>query len=453
MSLSNFRREYKDFTRDYVLPLMGIPRKPRQFIDVVEEKISMASDSHVIVLDEALGRLYFTNGKRAFFYIEYEGTLAADTVDLAENLCRAFFSVAPYYSDSFRERMPFYSNVHREKIYQLAVQRGISSWVVGGKNDSVEELLSILEKWSVQTYEGKRVTFGFVVSTKGTAKARLPKKDWFKFLKDDYSAVLTDCIHSVIRLDENCGFVDFLSLAKDSEIPLHSLSPYLPLRFSQCIDTHVCNGAVGIFLLNNGDIILSKDRQIKFVKRNLHWLNFSYEAFRAAACRGNNRWEETLLRELYATTLDISFAHTGGILSVVKKPEKLREQAPVSVLKPHDNLLCEPDKTQMSSLSKKDAEIAEVKRQILNLLINGERFPTMDRKLRSELAAMDGACILDPQGTVISFGAIIRSDAESSGGARGAASRTLSNYGMAIKISTDGYVELYLNREKVLEIK
>lgn len=66
---------------------------------------------------------------------------------------------------------------------------------------------------------------------------------------------------------------------------------------------------------------------------------------------------------------------------------------------------------------------------------------------------MDGACILDAEGNVVSFGAIIRSDTESSGGARGAASRTLSHYGMAVKISTDGYVELYLDRNKVLEIK
>ena len=60
---------------------------------------------------------------------------------------------------------------------------------------------------------------------------------------------------------------------------------------------------------------------------------------------------------------------------------------------------------------------------------------------------------LSADGTAVAFGAIIRSDPESSGGARGAACRTLSHYGMAIKISTDGYVEMYLDREKVMEIK
>ena len=77
-------------------------------------------------------------------------------------------------------------------------------------------------------------------------------------------------------------------------------------------------------------------------------------------------------------------------------------------------------------LSSKDKEIVKIKRQVLNLLIAGKAFPDLDRKLRSELTAMDG--------TAVAVGAIIRSDPESSGGARGAACRTLSHYGMAIKI-------------------
>lgn len=52
--------------------------------------------------------------------------------------------------------------------------------------------MDLLEKWAVQTYEGKKVTFGFVISPKAE-QVKLLKKDWFKFLGDDYAAVLTDC--------------------------------------------------------------------------------------------------------------------------------------------------------------------------------------------------------------------------------------------------------------------
>ena len=111
-------------------------------------------------------------------------------------------------------------------------------------------------------------------------------------------------------------------------------------------------------------------------------------------------------------------------------------------MKAYDNLRIEPDEKELGMLSSKDKEIVKIKRQVLNLLIAGKAFPDLDRKLRSELTAMDGACILSADGTAVAFGAIIRSDPESSGGARGAACRTLSHYGMAIKISTDGYVEM-----------
>ena len=69
------------------------------------------------------------------------------------------------------------------------------------------------------------------------------------------------------------------------------------------------------------------------------------------------------------------------------------------------------------------------------------------------MIALDGACILDCKGGVYSFGAIIRNESGSSGGGRGAAAKKLSSYGMAIKISTDGYIEVYVNRELVYEIK
>lgn len=46
--------------------------------------------------------------------------------------------------------------------------------------------------------------------------------------------------------------------------------------------------------------------------------------------------------------------------------------------------------------------------------------------------------------------AIIKNDSGSTGGGRGAASKKLSDYGFSIKISTDGYIELYINKKMIL---
>lgn len=66
---------------------------------------------------------------------------------------------------------------------------------------------------------------------------------------------------------------------------------------------------------------------------------------------------------------------------------------------------------------------------------------------------VDGACIIDIKGNVCACGAIIKNDSGSTGGGRGAASKKLSEYGFSIKISTDGYIELYINRNLKYSIK
>ena len=78
----------------------------------------------------------------------------------------------------------------------------------------------------------------------------------------------------------------------------------------------------------------------------------------------------------------------------------------------------------------------------------------MDRKLRCELAGLDGATIIDKDGNVIAIGAIIQNEAGSSGGGRGAAAKKLSSFGgFSIKISTDGYIEVYASEAKIYSIK
>ena len=54
---------------------------------------------------------------------------------------------------------------------------------------------------------------------------------------------------------------------------------------------------------------------------------------------------------------------------------------------------------------------------------------------------------------VHSVGSIIQNDKGSSGGGRSAAAKKLSKNGMAIKISTDGYIETFVNGTKIYSIK
>ena len=114
-----------------------------------------------------------------------------------------------------------------------------------------------------------------------------------------------------------------------------------------------------------------------------------------------------------------------------------------------NNQFTEEEKTK----SKEEQKRINKKTIILALLNGNRKFSRIDRRLRSELISLDGACVVKKNRYLIAIGTIIKIDAGSSGGGRSAAAKKLSKYGMAIKISTDGYVECYYNEKVFYTIK
>ena len=91
-----------------------------------------------------------------------------------------------------------------------------------------------------------------------------------------------------------------------------------------------------------------------------------------------------------------------------------------------------------------------IKSSTIRQLIKDRKFQELDRKFRQDLIAMDGATVIGYDGTIIAVGAIIKIEAGSSGGGRLAAARTLSNYGVSIKISNDGSMQGFkMDRNKL----
>ena len=463
----NAAKEYKFFIQNYLLKLLGISK------DNNVQKNEDGYKGQLVCQDSDY--IFFSTNTETPFKVKYTRTLSKDNISVAINVIQAFFKVAEYNMDQKGRSTTYYSDIQKQTNYELAIQKGLCNWIVGKNNDDVEQLIKILEKWSVQTYEGKKVTLGFVINPYAKSTFGENYGIFKDFLTDDFSAVFTDCIQSVIELDANCEFCRYLSTTENDIVESYQLSNYLPVRFSNVIQKYVTDSCVGIFLLNNGDIILSKKGEIRFVKRNLSWLNMSYDAFKNAF--GNylidNNINNSLVENIYASTLDVSFSHAGGIISIANdvsfltKPEK--DGFPILhkcdfLLNPisYDQLEeyfkkqnDEYDKSNNKHLIVSEREIFKriLKRKALDKLINNKPFCQIDRKLRSELISLDGACILTTSGEICSFGAIIKNDSGSSGGGRGAASKKLSRFGMAIKISTDGYIELYINGDLKYAIK
>lgn len=463
-------KEYRFFLQHYLLKLLGISK---------DNNIQENTDGYKGQLICQEGEyIFFSTNTETPFKIRYTRTLSEDDISVAKNIIRVFFKVAESKMDEGQKKTPntYFSDVQKNDNYEFAIQRGLCNWIVGQNNDNVEGLIKILEKWSVQTYEGKKVTLGFVINPYATASFENDHFGTFKdFLTDDFAAVFTDCIQSVIELDANCEFCKYLSTTENDIVEAYKLSKYLPVRFSSVIQKYVTGSCVGIFLLNNGDIILSKNQEIRFVKRNLSWLNMSYDAFKNAfgSYLFDSNIDDSLVESIYASTLDVSFSHAGGIIAIaddisfLTKPEKdgfpilhkcdyVLENISYSALEDYfkkQNKDYEDSNNRHLIVSEREIHKRILKRKALDKLINGKTFCQIDRKLRSELISLDGACILTSKGEICSFGAIIKNDSGSSGGGRGAASKKLSRFGMAIKISTDGYIELYINGDLKYAIK
>lgn len=463
MVINNAYDEYQYFLEKYLLPLLGITYNQN-----LRRVTGTSPDGQSRFIRKSGNYIYFSSYSEDVFSLEWKPPLAKDNLNLARAVIRAFFGVSKYRISSTPTaiNMNYKADAVREENYRLAVQKGVCDWCAGTANEAFYRLIQILEQWSVQTYEGNHVTFGFVYDPKAKSSFSTDGYgNWLDFLKDDYAATLTDCIHSVIKLDENCDFVEYLSITEGNTVEEYDLSPLLPYRFARIIEKYVKGSCVGVFLLSNGDILISKNGAVRLIKRNLKWLNLSYETFlnMVESKVKRRKISEKLIKQIYASVLDVSFSHTGGIIAVVSDISKLTTKT-ASVLNMCDNLLDNHNPSEiedyMRALSgKKRLPPTEIKKRMLKRktirsLVGGKKFSALDRKLRTELISMDGACILNFDGDICAVGAIICNDSGSSGGGRSAAAKKLSKYGgVAVKISTDGYIELFANYTPVYAIK
>lgn len=265
------------------------------------------------------------------------------------------------------------------------------------------------------------------------------------FLDDDSSALLTDGITSYFYIGKEIQYkiIPSFTIKQKNNIPL------VPYRFSGFGDICIDN-QIGIILTIQGDILFIKKKKLLFAKRNGDWHAYDYDNFNSilfhdisSSINIDNKEKNNYIKEIYLTCLDVAFARTGGCLAMCPKEnlKKIRSSIP-------DETIHKP------FIRKKDNNI-DSKRYILeNVVINQVSFYELERKARQELLGIDGATIILPDGRFYTTGTIINNNMKNKcynkhGGARTQATIKLSNYGIAIKISADGYIECYKNMKHI----
>ena len=142
------------------------------------------------------------------------------------------------------------------------------------------------------------------------------------------------------------------------------------------------------------------------------------------------------MASIYRAALDVSFRRSGGMFVVLRNSARLSQ-----VVRAADQI----GHPKRGALSKQ-----------FDAALPARRIQDLPRTLILELAALDGAIVLSNQGALRAYGAVLepkrrgRIDAEE--GSRTKAAIGASNYGLAVKISSDGDITVYARGKEFIRV-
>ncbi|MEG1500285.1 MAG: hypothetical protein RR400_04405, partial [Clostridia bacterium] len=272
----------------------------------------------------------------------------------------------------------------------------------------------------------------------------------------DFIALLSDGKKSVLELDKNGYLISHNIFDKQKRV-----ASICPFNYSS-IAKHCGENKIGLTLLENGDMLLFKNYNLVFAKRRGIWNSYSHSELVEILSNKSAHAIKELRRAIYISALDVSFSGQGGCIAYLNKDCAKNVLNLIDIddilSEEYYNLKLQNEKEESEKLygileNKNAAPITNVsfenyinnkncvKTSALKAIIGDKKFHQLHRKLREELISIDGATIVDFDGTIIAAGAIVKIDAGSTGGGRLAAAKTLSRFGVSLKISQDGIIQ------------
>lgn len=289
-------------------------------------------------------------------------------------------------------------------------QRRIVAEVLANDAPSRAIVLSIIDQmssWSTRLYEGRPIASAIGFCPGLTGQGGLLKD----ICNEDFSAVLANGFDTILTCDGQGNLIGHETLAQAAA------TGYAPFRYG-AIASWTTNNKVAVVLNRLGEILVFRDGELHFTRRSGRWHFLTHDpVFSQMGYIGGD-----VRAAVYESCLDASFARSGACIGVVLSRHGGRWK---NVATSSDDYI---------------GAAASVKTKALSKMIAGKEFQKLDRRLRQELMAIDGATILDHNGGVLSVGAILKLPGGSTGGGRRAASVELSKLGLGVKVSQDGSI-------------
>jgi len=345
-----------------------------------------------------------------------------------------------------------------------AIEKAICESITEVAGKTLLSFLHNLETFANRTYEGQRITFGIIINEKQICENPSENLFYANMFKSDFFNVLSNGVQSCVEFDRNGYFLGHMALEKLRFRP--TISPYDYISFSRYCD----EARIGIVLTACGELLLFKNRSLIYSKKKGIWNSYCHEEIITLLSNRTSQSIKEIRKSIYFTALDVAFSGKGGCLVYLNRAYTEQALTHIDI----DDIMCERHyqikQEQLAEQPKKKRQpnfldyskipyeeyvstYEKIKTSCLKTTIAGRKFHELNRKLREELASIDGATIVDWDGTIIACGAIIRIEAGSSGGGRLAATKTLGRYGVAVKISQDGTMQAYMMDKKSNNVK
>jgi len=275
------------------------------------------------------------------------------------------------------------------------------------EEEAVLGAMDQLAAWAGQQYEGKAIlaAIGF------NSGAQEGASSFSDVSREPFSAVLSNGFDTMLT----CNFKGEVTGHESLDSPA-SYPSFAPFRLG-AIAHWAHDGRLALVLNRTGDILVFRDYQLRFARRGGRWYFLNHTPVLTQMGRPDDK---EVRKAVYSTCIDASFARTGACIGIVTSN--------------HANTW------QQVAVSEKDYlnPAKSTKTKTLVPMIGTKKFQELDRRLRQELVAMDGATLIDHKGTVLAVGAILKIAGGSAGGGRLAAAKALSTLGVGIKVSQDG---------------
>jgi hypothetical protein len=282
-----------------------------------------------------------------------------------------------------------------------------------------------------RTYENKSFTFGCVVDT---AVTQTPPpglsfpSDFFE--RKTYQA-LSDGFYTAYVVSREGQLLDFLDLVT---APNHrssrSYCPYWSTDFaSQCLGNRV-----GIALNRQGDLLYFEQGTLRFNYRlgiwqywnHSHLVDLLWNSIRVQNVPVGRT--PRVANALYRIALDAAFRRSGGPFVILRNAGRIQH-----LVRAHD-IMNHADRDQLH--------------RALDSALHNPLIQTMPRPVLLELSSLDGAVVCNNKGRLLAYAAVLeprkRGRVGPEEGSRTKAAIGASNYGLSLKISSDGDISVYV---------